>query len=264
MAHIGGGGATSTIQNVTLTGDTSFGGVARFNVSGGTLNLGGFKLTKVGVNQIALTGGTVTDGDIDVNAGNLSFEAGVNVKGTGTVSVNPGAVLGLWSNVANADQAWHERRHYPQLGSGNGNSTFSSPITLETTTVVDVLNRGGATPATTNLVLGGGITESGGSYGLTKVGPGTLTLSGVNDFTGALNVTAGTAVLPAAQLSLRARSTSPLALSLMFHLPASLYSIQARCSPPVAQALREMTLSAASPPLLARRSTSGDQAWREP
>jgi fibronectin-binding autotransporter adhesin len=64
------------------------------------LDLGGFTLTKTGGHLLALVNADVSDGNIIVNEGQLNFEAGTLVQGTGTITVNQNGKLGFWS-IAN-------------------------------------------------------------------------------------------------------------------------------------------------------------------
>src|SRR5262249_44453476 len=90
-----GGGTTLNLHRVTLTGPTSFGGSGRWdirqtNVTTELLDLAGFKLTKVGGNQVSVVNVDITPGDIDINGGILSIEDTATVAGPGTIRLNPG------------------------------------------------------------------------------------------------------------------------------------------------------------------------------
>ena len=186
-----GAGQNNTFATVVLTNNATFGGSGRWDIRNGTplLDLGNFRLTKIGANQISVVGGSITEGIIDVNAGTLSIESTTNVKGNGAITINSGATLAAFNNTVGAQTR-------PVVLNGgtinelnSGGSTLSYPILL---TNSSTLNSG-----TASLTLASDLTESGGEFGITKTGTGTLTFNGAANFSGPFNVTAGTAAIGA-------------------------------------------------------------------
>lgn len=185
------GGTIFNLHRVTLTGPTSFGGTGRWDIrqTGVTtelLDLAGFKLTKVGGNQVSVVNVDITPGDIDINGGTFSVEDTTTVQGAGTITLNPGGSLGLWVNkpgelTRNIVAAGGS---ITELGS-NGVTTVDSPISLQADLSVTVIN------ANTVLNLVGNLTESGGARVLNVNGPGRLVLTGNNTWTGGTNVFSG-------------------------------------------------------------------------
>jgi autotransporter-associated beta strand protein len=218
---VGGGGAIvnsgpGTIFNlhrVTLTGPTSFGGTGRWDIrqTGVTtelLDLGGFKLTKVGGNQVSLVNVDMTAGDIDINGGVFSIEDTATVAPPGTITLNPGGTLGLWvnkpgeltRNIVAVGGAIRE------LGSNN-NTMVNSPISLQANLDVFVDN------GNTVLTLAGNLTESGGARTVSVTGPGRLVLSGNNTWTGGTTINNGSLQIGAIGGTTGNIGTGPLTLN---------------------------------------------------
>ena len=186
-----GPGTVLNLHKVTLTGDATFGGSARWDIRTGgipgeILDLAGHKLTKVGTNQVSLVEVNATAGDIDINGGIFSIEDQSQVLAGGTITLNSGGSLGLWTNkpgtltrqiVANGGGIF-------ELGSGQL-ATIDAPISLQASMSYNV-SAGGSV-----VIHNGNITESGGANGLNKDGPGRLILRGTNVWTGGYSVNNG-------------------------------------------------------------------------
>ncbi len=181
-----GGGQLNALSTVVLTADAAIGGSGRFDLRNNAplLDLAGFRLSKIGANQISVVGGTITDGNIDVSVGTFSVETTALVQGTRTITVNSGATLGLWTNTAGqfTRQLVLAGGSINELGSGSATSTVNSNIVLANTTNV-VVNA-----AATVLTLTGNITQVGGNLGLNKTAAGTLVLEGVQSWSGPLTI----------------------------------------------------------------------------
>jgi len=177
----------NVFQRITLTANATWGGGSRWDMRGNglitpILDLNGFTLTKEGTNQMSMVGLITTNsGNIIINNGVLSFEtASTFTNGAVNITVNPGGALG----------------HFRQSG-----GFFTAPITLNGGAIKDL----NGTPASTNdsaitltansfldcnagatsvTKLNGNITESGGSYGLTKSNANFFFLSGANTYSG--------------------------------------------------------------------------------
>lgn len=183
------------LHRVTLAGPATIGGTSRMDfrstgIVGESLDLAGFKLTKVGSNQVGLIDIGATNGDIEINAGIFSIENNATVHGSGAITINSGGTLGLWTNqpgrltrgiVANGGAL-------TELGSGLSTSVHS-PITLQANLTYTVFN--GSTVVTQY----GNIVESGGSRVLTKAGDGRLILLGSNVWTGGFQINGGTVMV---------------------------------------------------------------------
>jgi autotransporter-associated beta strand protein len=213
-AGVGGNGAvlnsvsdqTKVLHSLTLTGNTTLGGSANWDIrnsSGNTATAdapltGAYNLTKVGTNTVSLRGVTVDTslGDINVQAGSLVFTATttaqINSLGdpTRTITVFTNATLTLDTlslvlikNVVLNDGATLK-------GSGTNSSggpvTFGGPVTLAGSATST--ENTGAAFMLTNVVSGSGK--------LTKSGSGILFLGGAtNTFSGSVTVTGGTLAL---------------------------------------------------------------------
>jgi fibronectin-binding autotransporter adhesin len=187
-------GQLNAMGNVTLTGDTTFGGTGRWDIRGGlaSLSTGGnaYNLTKVGNNQISIVGVTVDSAlaNINVNAGIFAAETGTTSLGNpaSTLTVASGATFQLFGNTVTLDKVF--------VLNGNGqtntiNSGSGSPVVQGATTISGntIFNVGG-----TSLTWNGAI---GGSGTLRKTGGSILTLGGNNTYTGNTTNAAGTLVL---------------------------------------------------------------------
>ncbi len=141
----------------------------------------GFDITKTGAGTLQLSGANTYTGGTAVNAGTLSV-SNANALGSGALTMGGGnldcssANLILNNNIA---QNWNA--DFTFIGSQNLN-LGTGAVTLNATRQVAVTN---------TLTVGGGITDSGAGYGLTKTGNGTLKLNGANSYTGTTAVNGG-------------------------------------------------------------------------
>jgi autotransporter-associated beta strand protein len=172
-------------------------------VSGaGTLELAGSvgstssSLTKTGSGVLTLSGSNAYSGESFINAGML-VAANNNALGAGGLSsttkttVSTGATLALQGNIS-LDEHMHI------FGSGVGglgairnlsgsNSLTSAGYALRTLDATIGADAG-------RLTISGGLYQEGGTYGLTKVGAGTVVLSGANSYGSETVISAGTLV----------------------------------------------------------------------
>jgi len=163
FALVGGGGAATIGGTATLVANTSNSGGLAFQGTGAT--------TLSGTNTY--TGGT------SVSAGSLSFLTTLAKPSTGTVTVAAGATLGLGVSGTNAFTAADVGYLFAGTSAGdvtNVNMAATSSVGLDTTNG--------------NYAYASNIGSS--TYGLTKLGSGTLTLSGSNIYTGGTSIVAGT------------------------------------------------------------------------
>jgi fibronectin-binding autotransporter adhesin len=168
---------------VTLTGDTTFGGANRWDVIGGTLVGGNYRLTKVGGNEIALSNlGDTGLGPIDINQGVLTI-LGTTGAGDPTqpITINANAVLALWDTRVILNKPL-------VINSGILRNTTSSGLYASTNLGATTLNGDATFQVTTNIALLG---EVGGTGNLIKVNPGMLFLGGVNSYSGRTTISAG-------------------------------------------------------------------------
>jgi fibronectin-binding autotransporter adhesin len=235
-AGVGGNGAIvnngapqlNALANITLTGNTTFGGSGpwntdpvlnrgRWDLRGGALDAGlnPFNLTKTGSNQVTLAGVTVdvSLADIDVQRGLLGFEGATTSMGdpTKTLTVRAGATVSFFDTAT----AWDKRFAVfgngltPSLLNWNGANTVAGPVTLNGNCLVGGVPADRGTPV--SLTLSGTVDGSGG---ITKIAADTLILSGTYTYSGDTTVNAGT-------LSL-ANSSSLLSPTITVHAGATL------------------------------------------
>ena len=187
----------NALRAVTLSGDTTFGGTARWDIrqAGGSATLlsGGaaYNITKTGANQVSLVGLTAVDaalGDIDIQAGNFSVQTTTVQLGdpAKTITVRGGATLGLFNLNPTPLNKAIALKDGATVFNENGNSAISGPIVLEGNSTFNAANAG----ATPSLTISG---ELSGPGGLTKIGAGPLTLGGsFHTYSGATTVSNGT------------------------------------------------------------------------
>lgn len=184
--------ASSTGQNnalrfLTLNGNTTVGGVGRWDVRAAptaslSANSNGYSLTKVGPGQFSVVDAVVdsTLGDINLNAGTLSFELS---SGAGdpnrTITMANGATFQLWGRTA----PWNKLSVFNggRVLNGSGTATMIGAMTLTAPTTFEVA---GTLTEVQSPISGPGT--------LTKTGAGILALGSDNSYAGTTTVSAGT------------------------------------------------------------------------
>jgi len=199
----------NALADVTLTGDTTFGGSGpwntdpvlnrgRWDIRNGSLNGGGhaFNLTKTGSNQVSLAGTAVdaTLGDIHVQQGALGFEGATTSMGdsTKTLTVAAGATVIFFDTTTE----WNKKFVLfgngvtPSLFNWNGANTIAGPVTLNGNCVIGGAPADRGTPI--SLTLRGPVDGTGS---LTKIAADRLVLSGGYPYSGATTIKGGTLAL---------------------------------------------------------------------
>jgi autotransporter-associated beta strand protein len=184
--------ATVTFATASLAGNSVISG--NLNVSSGTCRLavgsaplggvlditavvsGSATLRKTGTGTLQLRGANTFTGQVNDEAGTLAI-AHATALGTAAAgtTVSNTAVLRLYNDIAVTGEALTVASTYASgaLWSSAGTNSWTAPIVLAVATSLEV-----ATNSALDLI--GAITGAGG---FTKIGPGTLTLSGLNDNT---------------------------------------------------------------------------------
>jgi fibronectin-binding autotransporter adhesin len=189
----------NSFQRVTLTGDTTFGGPGdaaatgnpgRWDIRGGTptLDLGGFTLTKIGANQVTFVGVAISGGNIIVNNGIVAAETTTSFTGGGTITVNSGGTLGHFRNNAGLFNRPITLNGgiIRNLATSGAATVNSSPITLVADSTLQ-----GSTTAGYPITFTNVISQSGGSYGITKTGAGAVILTANHTYSGATRINTG-------------------------------------------------------------------------
>jgi autotransporter-associated beta strand protein len=170
----------NALRFVTLSGDATFGGTARWDVRANptaALAGNGHKLIKTGANEVWLAGlGETGLGDIEVRQGLLGLA-------DSTTAGDPASALSVWTgatlHLSSSDTFELDKRlrvTNATVRSDAGNNTSVGPA---------IFSGAVSLPIGATLELGGPIAGSGS---ITKSGAGTLILSGSNAYTGALYV----------------------------------------------------------------------------
>ena len=191
---VGGIGALTGTGTAGYNGAITLGGATTVGVGtlGDTLTLGGgiagagMALTKVGAGTLVLNGAGGYSGGTSIDAG-VVRAGNATALGTGAAAVASGATLDL-AGVTLTSPSTLSLSGSGVGGTGaltgSGTAGFTGPITLGSATTVNV----GA--ASDELTLSGNIT-GGASAGLTKIGLGTLELSGNSAYSGGTAIQEG-------------------------------------------------------------------------
>ncbi|HSU56210.1 MAG TPA: hypothetical protein VLT36_19280, partial [Candidatus Dormibacteraeota bacterium] len=179
--------------NVTLAGDTTFGGTVRWDlrsinnvVTNAVLATSPpnspYKLTKVGTNQIGIVACAVDPAiaDIDVQGGTLSIEKVTSSLGNpaNTLTLHPGTSLSLFQ-VSNTLSKVVVMQDGSSMNNSSGNNTFGGPLTLQGSNAFTVPS---GQLELTNTINGPGT--------FFKIS-GNMTLDGMNSFGGGMVIAGG-------------------------------------------------------------------------
>ncbi len=193
--------AASLAGDIALAANATVGGTGAVTLSG--VVGGGFALTKTGANAVTLSGANTFSGGLTMNSGTLTlsgastFSSTVAING-GTVILGNGAGLGSTAggtivNAGTLDLNGQAVGAEPVGLSGTGiggngalvNSSATPASLAGQVAIVANASVGGTGDTTLSGVLLGGAT-------LTKIGNGTLTLSGTSSHNGGIVVSGGT------------------------------------------------------------------------
>lgn len=196
-----GAAQTQALRFVTMTGDTVFGGVGRWDIRANptaTLSTSNraFNLVKVGQNLISFVGVTVDTNlaNILVREGTLSYELATTGLGnpTNTLTVESGAALSFYGATTPLSKriVLHDSSI---LGASNGVNTIVGTVEMpgENFTGPSFNVASGVTLNLSGVVSGAG--------NLTKEGAGLLALTATNTYTGITTVNAGKLVVSSSQ-----------------------------------------------------------------
>lgn len=140
-------------------------------------------LVKIGSGTLTLTGANTYSGTTTISAGALAV-GGASALGTGGVVLAGGSLQSTLAGATLANPI--SLAANATVRSSLGDLTLTGPIALDGNTLT------AAGDAGTVLSISGIVSGTGG---LSKIDPGTLTLSGANTYTGSTNVNAGRLIL---------------------------------------------------------------------
>ncbi len=187
------------LGNLVLTGNATIGGPGRITIGDSPAPrtiTGAFTLTKDGTGTTWYRGPEQGAGNslaaLVINGGTFGIEAGNNALNGVPVTVNPGGILSSW---AGADRATPTTQNNPvtlhggALGSDFAADVWTGPVTLTADSFL------GAATSGADFAVTGAIGQAGGSFNLTKTQASTVTLAGINTYTGNTTIEAGAIVL---------------------------------------------------------------------
>lgn len=203
----------------TITGAVAMSLEPGINVTNGILTMSGVLsgtsgMSKDGPGTLVLSGNNSYNGAVSVNSGILAVQSN-NALGTASTSVRTTVNNGATVQFGTASSALTVGESFTINGTGSGgngvlqntggNNTVSGLITMATDSTIGATT--GTTISATNVING--------AASLTKVGAGTLVLSGTNTYTGSTNINGGTVVV-SSDANLGTAPTTPTTNKLTF------------------------------------------------
>ncbi|EAT59359.1 autotransporter-associated beta strand repeat-containing protein [Chlorobium ferrooxidans] len=178
--------ALGTAGTLTMAGSTTLSATENLNLGTRGVTLTGSSTLNVAETKTLTAGGVITDGD---GSFGLTKSGSGTLTLSGTNTYDGGTTISAGTLIASNAQA---------LGTA-GSLTMAGSTTLSATENLNLGTRGvtltGSSTLnvaeTKTLTAGGVITDGDGSFGLTKSGAGTLTLSGTNTYDGGTTVSGG-------------------------------------------------------------------------
>ena len=196
----------NALKNVTLAGDTMFGGAstltnagaARWDIRGpsATLQSSGspVNLTKVGTNQISLVACTCDDlnlKNVDIQQGNFSIQSSSTQFGdpNGFIFVRTNAILDVFALTAGLNKnIW--LLDGGTLYSESGRTPVAGTVTVTNNVANTAPGTGIVNSATNTTLIINSVVQGPGN--LQKTGPGITQLAATNTYTGSTTIAAGT------------------------------------------------------------------------
>jgi len=151
-------------------------------------------LIKDGKDSVLRLQGITTVANIEINQGTLRVQGSADALGGASTTVTIGA-SGSENAILNysGNSVTYTTKTAIVVGAGSsGTKTIQNNGTSNVENTAITLNDNVIIDDSGAFTLGGVISESAGSFGLTKINSGTTTLSGANTYTGNTTVSAGT------------------------------------------------------------------------
>ncbi|GAA5124922.1 autotransporter-associated beta strand repeat-containing protein [Luteolibacter yonseiensis] len=182
---------------VNLSGDATVGdlgtGTLNFGTGGAPVNItGAHTLTKAGADKVWYrapeNGAGNTLGALVINGGTFGIEANDNGLNGVPVTVNAGGIFAAWAKADGLTPSSQNNAitlNGGAVGADFSGVTWTGPVTLTADSGL------GAAGSGMNFTISGVISQTGGSFGLTKTETSTATLTAINTYTGNTTVNAG-------------------------------------------------------------------------
>jgi len=176
-------GTNSILNNpIIVSKDASFGGTGSGTITG--IVSGAHNLTMVGTGLVTLSGNNSYSGSTTISSGTLSIGSTTGLGNTTGTTVASGGTLDFSFNNGTLNNS--NTININGTGATAGALTFSGTNSKVNNSIV--MQSNSSLGGTGSGTLGGVIS---GAYNLTQVGSATITLSGVNTYSGTTTINAG-------------------------------------------------------------------------
>lgn len=157
---------------------------------------GSGSLIKTGTGAMSLAGANTYTGATNVSNGTLTI-GNLNGLGSGvTQSSGVNVAAGATLNFSFTTATLANTNSITLNGNGVGGAgALTATTSTDTLTNAIILASDTTFGGASSIILNGSISDGGNNFGITKVGAGTVTLGGVNSYTGATLINAGTLTL---------------------------------------------------------------------